>query len=616
MLKHVDNNGVIHDIKEIRHKKEIFPNGLELFEYLESTGTQRIDTGVIPDNNTQTDVKYQYTNTGNLNLFGTNNTSSKAYIVNIYNNKFEYNYYNSGWVSDINVTNGEIIDLNFNKNNKIYINGVAVKDLSTNAFTAAQSVYLFSRNGGAVSSRYKGKVYYFSMMKDNILIRYMIPCSYLEQIGMWDLIECKFYGNIGNDSFNVGPKLSIEEYEHLKENISNNKSYNKIHQIKKPGSNESYNIISINNLNNYYDDKYFTTVALKNGTITFTYITSVNTSLAQYLEYSFDNGQTWTRITNVDNTEVSKTINVTKGQKVIWRGINSTFSIGLGSSCHFSSTEIDISGNIMSLLYGNNFEQQTSLTNTYTFTELFNNCEIYNTKDLILPATTITEYCYYRMFYNCEHLTTSPKVLPALTALEESYSGMFYNCSILKTAPRLPATILDRRCYYQMFYNCSSLTTAPELLATSVATRSYEYMFYNCSSLVHVQSILPATSLGTYCYNSMFNGCTSLTTAPELPATNIANGAYGSMFQNCISLMTAPELQALTLKQNCYTNMFRGCSKLNYVKCLATSISASSCTSNWLDGVASTGTFIKNSSMSDWTTGVDGIPSGWTVQNA
>ena len=80
--------------------------------------------------------------------------------------------------------------------------------------------------------------------------------------------------------------------------------------------------------------------------------------------------------------------------------------------------------------------------------------------------------------------------------------------------------------------------------------------------------------------------------------------------------MTAPELQALTLRQSCYASMFRGCSKLNYVKCLATSISASSCTNNWLDGVASTGTFVKNSSMSDWTTGVSGIPSGWTIQNA
>jgi hypothetical protein len=39
MVIHVDNNGVQHNIKEIRHRSKILPNGLELYEYLESTGT-------------------------------------------------------------------------------------------------------------------------------------------------------------------------------------------------------------------------------------------------------------------------------------------------------------------------------------------------------------------------------------------------------------------------------------------------------------------------------------------------------------------------------------------------------------------------------------------------
>ena len=62
--------------------------------------------------------------------------------------------------------------------------------------------------------------------------------------------------------------------------------------------------------------------------------------------------------------------------------------------------------------------------------------------------------------------------------------------------------------------------------------------------------------------------------------------------------------------------MFNGCTSLNYIKCLATDISTFNCTSNWVNGVASTGTFVKASSMTSWTTGVKGIPSGWTVQDA
>ena len=49
---------------------------------------------------------------------------------------------------------------------------------------------------------------------------------------------------------------------------------------------------------------------------------------------------------------------------------------------------------------------------------------------------------------------------------------------------------------------------------------------------------------------------------------------------------------------------------------LATNISAMSCLSNWVNGVSSTGTFVKNAAMTSLPTGIDGIPGGWTVQNA
>ena len=48
---------------------------------------------------------------------------------------------------------------------------------------------------------------------------------------------------------------------------------------------------------------------------------------------------------------------------------------------------------------------------------------------------------------------------------------------------------------------------------------------------------------------------------------------------------------------------------------LATNISASSCLNNWVNGVSSTGTFVKNAAMTRLSTGTSGIPRGWTVQN-
>jgi hypothetical protein len=88
------------------------------------------------------------------------------------------------------------------------------------------------------------------------------------------------------------------------------------------------------------------------------------------------------------------------------------------------------------------------------------------------------------------------------------------------------------------------------------------------------------------------------------------------MFRGCSSLATVPELPATTLAYCCYQNMFNGCTSLNYIKCLATDISATNCTQNWVMNAASSGTFVKNPNMSSWTSGTNGIPNGWTIQDA
>ena len=110
----------------------------------------------------------------------------------------------------------------------------------------------------------------------------------------------------------------------------------------------------------------------------------------------------------------------------------------------------------------------------------------------------------------------------------------------------------------------------------------------NCNAIWNYQDL--SAPLKEYCGYYMFSNCTSLTTAPELPAT--------------------------TLASYCYNYMFYGCTKLNHIKCLATDILATSCTSNWVYGVSSTGTFIKYPEMNNWSTGTNGIPSGWNVENA
>ena len=147
-------------------------------------------------------------------------------------------------------------------------------------------------------------------------------------------------------------------------------------------------------------------------------------------------------------------------------------------------------------------------------------------------------------------------------------------------------------------------------------------MFGLCSSLRTAPTI-SGTTADEYCCYQMFSGCTSLTTAPSiLPAYTLSADCYCSMFENCTSLTTAPILPARLLAGNCYSHMFRGCTSLNYIKCLATTRPTDyqgytlSTTYKWVENVASSGTFVKYSTTNWWGTGTDGIPSGWTVENA
>lgn len=168
---------------------------------------------------------------------------------------------------------------------------------------------------------------------------------------------------------------------------------------------------------------------------------------------------------------------------------------------------------------------------------------------------------------------------------------------------------------FKLYGNIMSLLSKDgfSTLDTLQSESTFYYLFQNCTGLTDASKlVLPATTLAKRCYYGMFQRCTSLTAAPALPATTLQQQCYSNMFNNCTSLTTAPTLPATTLTTQCYYKMFQGCTNLNYIKCLATDISASNCTYWWVNAVASTGTFVKAAGVS-WTTGIDGIPSGWTV---
>ena len=318
------------------------------------------------------------------------------------------------------------------------------------------------------------------------------------------------------------------------------------------------------NIHKDYSKEYLTFIALEDGTFNFS-----GASTAQTISYSTDNGKTWSTPSN------NITINVNSDDKVLWKGeINPVKDVGIGVFSA-STASFDVEGNIMSLLYGDNYQNHQNLSDKDSaFRNLWNGAKVVHSHNLSLQATTLSNNCYRSLFNNCSSLITAPQLI-ATTIPLGAYSFMFRGSSITQ-APQLIATTLAASAYTYMFYGCKSLTTAPELLATTLPNNCYAYMFSGCTSLTTAPE-LPATTLATYCYSYMFAGCTSLTQAPQLPATTLANSCYLYMFYNCKKLAQVPSLSATTLAVSACTNMFNGCTSLVTAPQLPATTLANSC---------------------------------------
>ena len=306
-----------------------------------------------------------------------------------------------------------------------------------------------------------------------------------------------------------------------------------------------------------YSKEYFTVEALEHSTITFTIGSGVTISDLKSVAYSTDEGKTWKTLNNTNNksSDLTVSVYVKSGDKVLWRCVgNSTYNTSSKASSYFSSTNIvNVTGNIMSLLYGENYLDQTSLEGK--------------------------DYCFYNLFYNATQLINAGNlILPATTLASHCYDSMFYGCTSLTVVPQLPATELKDYCYSSMFKGCTSLVTPPQLFVTTMASHCYESMFEDCTSLKNAPE-LPATELAEYCYSCMFKGCTGLERATKLPAMTMASHCYESMFENCNgkNFVNAPQLPATTMAEFCYSRMFKGCTYLEYISNLPDAEMADSC---------------------------------------
>lgn len=217
------------------HIEPILDNQYQRVEYIESTGTQYIDMGVIPTIDTTVECEIAQ-NTGDRFIYGsrTSATASDKHTFNFSTNNQIYPQLGNSNTDAISYRYnlGEVVTVKNGKDGA-FVNGVLVKSYAGVTFTESTlPMYLFGLNtpAEAVTKRsFIGRIYFFKIWEKGTLIRDYVPCYRKSDgvIGLYEKVSGNFYTNAGTNSFVKGEDIEDIKTEHTDYVINQFNSYSK-----------------------------------------------------------------------------------------------------------------------------------------------------------------------------------------------------------------------------------------------------------------------------------------------------------------------------------------------------------------------------------------------------
>lgn len=212
----------LYDMK-IEGDSEGVNSGVDYVEYLEGDGASWIDTGIIPDDNTQIEITCQLVEfKGYRSWFGSDNLCA-GYQVQVSNliammlgngcavgvGEQTGSYNKNIWKMD---TSNTIVGT---KRYIVSINGVDLINFNpTKIIQSTTSLKVFSADTNSISPivtkncAIKGKVFEFKLSKNNILKMHLRPCLDAKGVPcMYDEVSKKYFYNQGTGTFKYKKKL-------------------------------------------------------------------------------------------------------------------------------------------------------------------------------------------------------------------------------------------------------------------------------------------------------------------------------------------------------------------------------------------------------------------------
>ena len=184
--------------------KVTLPKGYTQLEYIQSSGTQYVDTNVKPTQAFLLDIFIQtlQTTSGGIAV------SDQTWGTNGFGVWCNAAAFGSQTKQSLSLYNDTPIVIKLSQSG-LFLNGSSIWTVNSETFTVPANMYLFALNrNGVISEKLTGKLYSCKLYDNATLIRDFIPCKNdAGAIGLYDLVNSKFYGNAGTGAFIAGPEV-------------------------------------------------------------------------------------------------------------------------------------------------------------------------------------------------------------------------------------------------------------------------------------------------------------------------------------------------------------------------------------------------------------------------
>lgn len=204
------------------------PDAYQEAEYIESTGTQYIKTGILGNYSADLDfmlTAYKFP-TGGETLFGSQITNQYMFLTRSWDSPYNQLRYQSWYgnngnsiklFGDANLNDRKKVTADFySSGNDLIYNGELIQSggVGVNAVeNESTNVYIFANNVNGNPDGYSCMRFYPSKMrnKNKNLVRDYIPCYRKSDhvAGAYDLINNTFTENAGTGEFIVGPDVPV-----------------------------------------------------------------------------------------------------------------------------------------------------------------------------------------------------------------------------------------------------------------------------------------------------------------------------------------------------------------------------------------------------------------------